>query len=414
MGDPRDALMHAGRRFWAGEKTSLPDAGPMAVEFGLGKEAEAFEAETRAFFDKTLTPAWHAKSHYSYAGHDWDLYRKKGAARLLYPTWPVEYGGRGLNSYGAAAQLEAWEDYGVTSHAQSVSNMVGHVIIRFGSEALKKKIMPRLTAGEVIMSLGYSEPSSGSDIFAAKTKAVRDGDGWIVNGQKMFTSGANLASHVFLLARTNPDAPKHKGITMFLVPLDAPGVEIHPVHTFQDERTNATFYSDVRIPDENRIGPVDGALEILSWALSLEQGGGGFVGPHRHVFEAAVDWARTAIRDGKPALQNDRVLERLAHVAAHVQLSYLIFWRSQWLLETGVMDRAAGPMSKVFSSEVYLRDAMDMLDLAAPDTLLRGKHGLGLIELRHRHSTVTTVYGGTSEVHRSQVAENTFAFPKSR
>jgi alkylation response protein AidB-like acyl-CoA dehydrogenase len=414
FGDPRDSLVAAGARLWRGAVAPLPDVGAVALDFSMGPAAEAFAAETRAFLDRALTPEWRAKAHYSYDGHDWPLNRAMGAAGLLFPLWGEAEGGRGLDDFAAAAGLEVWDDEGVTSHAQAVSNMVGQVITRFGSDELKAAIVPGLAAGEIISCLGYSEPSSGSDIFAAETRAVRDGDDWIVNGQKMFTSGANLAHHVLLLTRTDPDAPKHRGITLFVVPLDDPGIEIHPVHTFQEERTNATFYTDVRVPDSYRIGPVHGALDILSWALSLEQGGGGFVGPHRHVIEAAVEWAREAPRGQGMAIDDDRVIERLAAAAARSRVSYLLFWRTLWLKHKGVADRAAGPMSKLFASESFLRDAGDLFDLAAPDTLLRGRHALGRIELAARHAAGTTIYGGTSEVQRSQVAEASFGLPKSR
>jgi alkylation response protein AidB-like acyl-CoA dehydrogenase len=414
LGDPRDQLLLAGQRLWLGADAALPDAGEVSIDFDYGPEAEAFAAETQAFFDGVLTPEWKAAAHYSYEGHDWSLFRALGQQRLLYPLWPEEYGGRGADDYVASAALAVWEENKVSIHAQSVSNIIGQVMIRFGSDEVKRDIVPRLARGEIMSALGYSEPASGSDIFAAETRAVRDGDDWVINGQKMFTSGANLAHHALLLTRTNPDAPKHKGITLFIVPLEQASVEIHPVHTFQDERTNATFYNDVRVPDSYRIGPVDGGLQILAWALSLEQGGFGFVGPHRHALEAAIAWAHEDERGGVRAIEDVRVLERLAGVATRSRVSYLILWRSMWLKANGTGDRAAGPMSKLFSSEAFLRDSNELFDLVAPRALIRGKDKYGRIELEARHSAVTTIYGGTSEVQRSQVAEATFGLPKSR
>ncbi len=126
--------------------------------------------------------------------------------------------------------------------------MIGAIMQHFGSDEVKREVLSRVVAGESTCSLGFSEPGSGSDVFAAVTRAVPDGNGWRIDGQKMFTSGANLADYVLLLARTNPDVPKHKGLTMFIVPLKAEGVDIHPVYTFQDERTNITYYDGVRIP----------------------------------------------------------------------------------------------------------------------------------------------------------------------
>ena len=416
LGDPSEQLVLAGRRLWLGEEAPLPDVGVMEIEFGYGAQAEAFAAETREFFQRELTQEYRDNAHFSYDGHDWDLNRKMGKSRLLFPSWPVEHGGRGLDDFATAAALQVWEDEGVTSHSQYVSNLVGHSVIHFGSEQAKADIIPRLADGEIISCLGFSEPHSGSDVFAAKTRArqAEDGSGdWIIDGQKMWTSGANLAHHAFLLARTDMEAPKHKGMTVFLVPLDDPGVEIHPVHTFQDERTNATFYENVRIPDSYRIGPVNGGLQVMGFALTIEQGGGGFTGPHRHAVECAVEWAREATRDGGKAIGSPRVLERIAAAATRNRVSYLLYWRALWLKDQGG-DRAAGPMSKLYSSEALLKDAVDLWEMAAPDSLLRGKRGARQLEHEMRHASVTTVYGGTSEVHRSQVAEAFFGLPKSR
>lgn len=416
LGNPRDQLIDAGKRLWLGEDAALPDIGTPDIDFSYGEEAIAFAEETRAFFQRELTQEYRDKAHFSYDGHDWDLNRKMGKARLLFPSWPVEHGGRGLDDLATAAALQVWEDEGVTSHSQYVSNLVGHSIIHFGSDEAKAQIVPRLADGEIISCLGFSEPHSGSDVFAAKTRARRAEDGsgdWIIDGQKMWTSGANLAHHAFLLARTDMEAPKHKGMTVFLVPLDDPGVEIHPVHTFQDERTNATFYENVRIPDSYRIGPVNGGLQVMGFALTIEQGGGGFTGPHRHAVECAVEWAREASRDGGRAIESPRILERLAAAATRNRVSYLLYWRALWLKAEGG-DRAAGPMSKLYSSEALLKDSTELWEMAAPDSLLRGKHGARQLEHEMRHGSVTTVYGGTSEVHRSQVAEAFFGLPKSR
>jgi alkylation response protein AidB-like acyl-CoA dehydrogenase len=414
LGDPALELLRAGSRAWLGEGAVIPDAGNVNFDFSLGEEADRFAFETRQFFESNMTPEIREKSHFSFDGHNWDLNQALGKQRLLFPTWSVADGGRGADGYVAAAMLAVWDEFDVTTHAQSVSNMVGHVIARFGSEQLQRRYLPELAAGRIISSLGYTEPSSGSDVFAARTRAVRDGDSWLINGQKIFTSGANLASHVLLLTRTDPDAAKHRGITLFIVPLDAPGVEIQPIFTYQDERTNATFYSNVRVPDWARLGAVNGGAEVLSWALSLEQGGGGFCGPHQRVVKEALDWAKGTVRDGKCVLSDSRVLERISRAQVHARVSLLLFYRSLWLQHQGRGDRAAGPMSKLFSSEAFLRDATDLFDLTAPESLLRDKHGVGFIELSSRHATATTIYGGTSEVHRSQVAEKALGLPRSR
>jgi alkylation response protein AidB-like acyl-CoA dehydrogenase len=268
--------------------------------------------------------------------------------------------------------------------------------------------------GEITAALGYTEPSGGSDVFGAKTRAVPDGNGWVINGQKMFTSGAEWASYVLLIARTDPDAPKHKGVTLFLVPLDAEGVEIHPVYTFMDERSNATFYSDVRIPDLYRLGEVNGGVKVLAAALQMEQGALPYFHNQRRMVSAAVAWARTADRGGRPAIEDNRVLARLARADLHARIGKALGAWVGWISSRGLPDRAYGPAAKVFITESFIADSTDLLDLSAPDSLLRGKEGLGMIEEGYRHSSATTIYAGTSEVLRSMVGERRLGLPRSR
>jgi alkylation response protein AidB-like acyl-CoA dehydrogenase len=414
MGDPIEELVRVGKRAWLGEATELPDAGATTVEFSLGTEAQAFGSELRAFLESYLTKEWHAKSHYSYLGHDWQLHRALGTGKLLYPTWQKEFGGRELNRYSDMAGQEVYDSLDVTTHAIATTNIVGRVIECFGSEEVKAKYLAKIGAGEMIASLGYTEPHTGSDVFAARTRALRDGDNWTINGQKMFTSGANLASIVLLLTRSHSEGAKHDGITLFIVPLDSPGVDIRPISTWQEEPTNATFYTDVRVPDSHRIGPTDGGAQVLAWALSLEQGGAGFYGHHLRVLESAVSWARGTRRGTRLAIEDSGVLGRLARVSVHQRISALLSYRCAWLLEQEIADRAAGPMSKVFSSETFWKDSNDLMDLTGPASLVRGKHDAGYIELHARHASGTTVLGGTSEVHRSQVAEKALGLPRSR
>jgi alkylation response protein AidB-like acyl-CoA dehydrogenase len=415
MGDPLDELNRVGERLWKNmAPAALPEAGDIGIDFSYGERAEKLAAETHEFFASVLTPELRKRSHHSFDGHDWGVHRAAGAKRLLYPTWPVRFGGRDADPYEAVASAHVWDAHDWTINAVAVSNMVGWIIMEYGSPELQAQVLPRMAAGEVICSLGYSEPGSGSDIFAAKTRAVRDGDSWVINGQKMFTSGANLAQYVMLLTRTDPDAPKHRGITLFLVPLNSPGIEIKPIYTYPDERTNITFYSEVRVPDFYRLGAVNGALDAMTVALKLEQGGAGFIIPHRRALQRALEWARTATRHGRPMLDDTQALGRLSRAAVNSEVSDAIFRRSLWSQANKLPDRAFGPMSKLFSTEVFLRDSTDLLDLAAPDSLLKGQEGLGLVERSHRHGAATTIYGGTSEVQRSLIAEKALGMPRSR
>jgi alkylation response protein AidB-like acyl-CoA dehydrogenase len=414
LGDPADVLCEAGRRLWGGENTALPAVGDISINFDVGDEARALAQETTAFFESHLTPERKARAHYSYSGHDRAVDMELAEARLLYPAWPKEYGGREVSGYAAFAAMQAWDDQDWTGHGQATTNMIGQVMMRFGSDELKRAVLPKLARGEVICSLGFSEPGSGSDVFAAKTKAVRDGDEWVINGQKMFTSGANLAGYVLLLTRTDPEAPKHKGITMFIVPLDAPGVEVQSLQTWQDEPTTITFYSGVRIPDSYRLGEVNGGLKVLVSSLEMEHGGSGFLNAHVKLLRAAVAWAREAPRGSGRAIDDSQVRTRLARVASNVIASDVITRRLLWAQAERKPAPAFGPASKVLASELFLKDGLDMLDLAAPNSLSKRAGPLNFINQCSRHGSATTIYGGTSEVHYSMVAERGLGLPRTR
>lgn len=414
FGDPARVLDEAGRRLYAGEAASLPDVGEVSIDFDLGDEARAFAKEVDEFFTRTLTPELKAKAHYSWDGHDPGVHKKLAEAGLLFPAWPKEYGGRDAPPYAVHAAREVWEDHGWSGHAVGVTQMVAHIIRRFGSDELKREVLSKIVAGEAVCSLGYSEPGSGSDVFAAQTRATRDGEGWRIDGQKMFTSGANISDYVLMLTRTNPDVPKHKGLTMFIVPLKGtPGIEVQPVYTFQDERTNITYYDGVRIPDSWRLGEVDAGVKVMSAALELEHGGG-FGKTQAHMLRAAEQVCREIEFDGRPLIEDPLAQRRLARTYADVQASLLLGHRSLWVGVEGKPNHAYGPMAKMYSSEKFYSDAADLLDLTAPHSLAKRDGPAGFLNLCYRHAHGTRIYGGTSQVHRSMIAERNLGLPRSR
>ena len=417
LGDPSAELARVGERLWlATQPTPVPESADVGLDFEFGEEAEALMQETRTLLERITTPEWRERAHWSFDGYDPEVNRKIGEVGLVHPSWPKEWGGRGAHPYAASAALAVWDEYNVTGYCQSVSHFVGATVIQFGSEALKQKVLPDLGRGLTNCSLGYSEPSSGSDIFAAKTRAVWDDKAreWVINGQKMFTSGANVTDYIYLVTRTDPDAPKHEGITLFLAPIKTPGLEVHPIFTVGDERTNATFYNDVRLPDLYRIGEVNGGLKVLTAALAMEHGSAFNPGAHRLV-DDLVDWARQPGTDGRPRIEDPSVRARIARVKVHAHLKDLITKRAMFHGVNNPGRRTAfGPMSKLFSSEANQRDMADLMDLTAPYSLFHGKRVLGEIEVSHRAAQVGTIYGGTSEVHRSMIAEVGLGLPRSR
>jgi alkylation response protein AidB-like acyl-CoA dehydrogenase len=415
-GDPQTTLTQIGDRLWAGESAPLPDTGRVDLDFGLGENAVKMAAEVKAFFDANLTDELRAKAHHSVAGYDEAFSKQLCAAGLRYPHWPKEYGGREATPFEMAALNATFEDYGWERITGPVTNQIAFGVMEFAGQDVKDEVIGRFASGDALGCLGFSEPSSGSDIYAAKTSAVRDGDDWLINGQKIFTTSGNLANYIFLLTRTDPDAPKHKGITIFIVPMDLPGIEIHPVYTLQDERTNITYLENVRVPDKYRLGEVNGGIKVMLHSMEMEHGGADqYRLNYQSMLDNAVSWAQATQRNGQAIIEEPATRLRLAKVAAQHAVSKVLCYRSLWASYYKVPGRSHfGPVSKLFTTEAYLADSIELTDLAAPWSLLEDRHGAGHIELGYRQSIGTTIYGGTSEIMRSIIAEHGLGLPKSR
>ncbi|MBV1917018.1 MAG: acyl-CoA dehydrogenase [Sphingomonadaceae bacterium] len=413
FGDPQQLLAKAGRRLYSGEKTVLPDVGNVDLDFGLGEEAGALAAEVDAFFEKTLTPELRAHAHHSWDGHEPEVHRKLAEAGLLFPELPPEKGGRGVSPYASHAAGKIWAKHGWSSHGKGTTMMTAAIMDQFGSDEVKEQVLKPVLAGKAVCSLGYSEPGSGSDVFAAQTKATPDGNGWRIDGTKMFTSGANLADYVLMLTRTNPDTPKHKGLTMFIVPLKAEGITIQPVYTFQDERTNITFYDGVRVPDSYRLGEVDKGIVAMSAALSLEHGGG-FAEDEMEVIVAAEELCRQIDTDKGKLIDDPLAQVRLARCWANAFAGEMLGLRSLWSSREGKDLPAAGPMAKMWTTDRYLHDSSDLIDLTAPLSLSKREGAAYTVNIAYRYAHATTIWAGTSEIHRSMIAERALGLPRSR
>lgn len=412
-GDPDQWLTEAANRHYGEAAVSLPDVGELPIEFDIGEEARAMIGEIDAFMEANVTPEMREKFHYSWEGWVPELHKKMQEAGLLFLSSP-ELGGRGVGPYARSAARKTLEKHGYSNPAASVAEMVGLMISRAGSDELKEEVLSKIVAGDAIASLGYSEPGSGSDVFAAQTRAIPDGNGWRIEGTKMWTSGANLTDYVLMLTRTNTEVPKHKGLTMFIVPLKTEGVTVQPVHTFQDERTNITFYDNVHIPDSYRLGEVDGGVRTMSLALELEHGGG-FANPMFGNLEAAEELcAEIDGADGKKLINSENACRRLMLARVNAEASLLLEYRATWAGAEKKPNMAYGPMAKMFSSERFLEDARDLLDLTAPLSLTKREGAVALVNQSYRHAHGTRIYGGTSQVHRSMIAERALGLPRTR
>jgi alkylation response protein AidB-like acyl-CoA dehydrogenase len=233
----------------------------------------------------------------------------------------------------------------------------------------------------------------------------------------MFTSTAHEATHVFLLARTNTAAAKHRGLTMFMVPLDSPGIDIQPIHTLGGQRTNATYYSDVKVPDACRIGDVDGGWGVMRVALVYERGmAAPPAGPTWA--QRAASWGRATRRSDGSLLIDDPVFrEQLARISIEAEMSRVLATRVSWVVETGGMPALEGPMSKLFSTEANQRNLSSLLDFIGAEAILQGEEAAefpAAVEDAFRKAVVTTIYGGTSEIMREIIAERHLGLPRAR
>nr|MBA3303255.1 acyl-CoA dehydrogenase family protein [Acidimicrobiia bacterium] len=235
---------------------------------------------------------------------------------------------------------------------------------------------------------------------------------WVIDGAKMFTTLAQEAAYVFLLARTNPDVAKHRGLTMFLVPLDRPGIEIRPIETLGGERTNATFYNGVRVGDAARVGAVDGGWGVMTVARAFERQPAAHYEAVR-LLERVVAWAEAAGMLDDPA-----VAERIGRVAMDNEVGRVLGEALADAIDGGELGVVEGSMAKLFTSEALTRAAADLLDLFGPEAVLQhgeaGAPAEGGVEHAHRHAAVTTIYAGTSEIQRSIIAERALGLPRSR
>ena len=422
LGDPRQELQRIAEHRWGASAPSpevarSPRPTRAGMDFRFEPETEAFRSEVRAFIAEQPIEEIIERAHATGTMHDWGFHRALCEKGYLAAGWPREFGGLGRSAIDQCVLMQELYGSGAPIDGLNIAAMVGATLLVCGTEEQKATVLPRILAGEVMCCLGYSEPDAGSDVAAVATKAVHDGDAWVIEGQKMFTTMAHEAHYVFLLARSNPEVPKHKGLTMFLIPMDTPGIEITPVQTMGGERTNITFYSDVRVPDSARVGEVDAGWSVMHAALVYERTSANWGEPHRLV-EAVADWAREPRNDATRPFDDPAVREVLARASTELEAGRLLLFRSAWLSSKGEMPQVEGSMAKLVITEAFVRASSALLEVLGTAGLLPGSEpGTvlgGLVEHAFRHSVVTTIYGGSSEVQREIIGGRGLGLPRNR
>ncbi len=333
--------------------------------------------------------------------------KQMGRDGLLGVGWPKEYGGQGRSPMEQFIFADEVQSAGFPLPFLTL-NTVGPTLMHYGSDVQKDFFLPKILAGEIFFAIGYSEPGAGTDLASLKTSAVRDGNDWVINGQKMWTSLAGYSDYVWLAVRTNPDAKKHRGLSMFLVPTTAEGYSRQKIMTVGGVTTNATFYDAVRVPDEALIGGEGNGWSLITGQLNHERISLMSVGPIRRNLREVAEWARETVIDGQRVIDKPWVRQNLARVYAKVQALRLMNWKQAWAANEGQPHPAAASAVKVFGSELLIEAYRAMMEITnaranlgpdSPGAVLQGR-----IESFYRNGLILTFGGGTNEVQRDIIA----------
>ena len=370
-------------------------------------EEEALRDELRAYFAKLITPEVEAEVANGDTGgpHCLEAVRRMGRDGWLGIGWPKEYGGQGR---GLVDQFifydESWR--ALAPIPALTINAIAQTIMAYGSDEQKKFFLPRILAGELHFSVGYTEPQSGTDLASLKTRAVRDGDDWVITGQKIYTSLAGYADYIWLAARTDPDAPKHKGISIFAVPTTTPGFSYSTIHTLVSSGTTNTFYDNIRVPASALIGKVNQGWSLITNQLNYERVAIAPPGMVDKVYEDTVAWARdTKLPDGRRVIDQDWVRMNLARVHARLEYLKLANWKA---VNCGDPNPALSSATKVFGTEFFCEAYRLLQEVYGQAGMLRnlapGAPLMGRLERAYQGTLFLTFGGGVNEVQRDLIA----------
>lgn len=387
----------------------------------LTDEQRRFRDEVRDYFGRLMTPEVRA-SLSSIEDEGDSTYReviqKIGRDGWLTVSWPTEYGGRGLSAIESYLFFDETQRLGVPIPFLT-TNTVGPTLLEHGTEEQRERFIPGIARGDIHFSIGYSEPGAGTDLAALTTRAERDGDHYVVNGQKMWTSLIHHADYVWLACRTDPDAKKHRGISILIVPTDAPGFSWTPVRTLGGGFTSATYYQDVRVPVENLVAGENEGWRLITSQLNAERVSLSSAGVVQRRLDEVREWASsTRLEDGRRVIDQEWVQLSLARVRAKLEYLTLLNHKLAWSATQDRLNPADASAVKVFGSEFYIEAYRALLEVLGQDGILEsGAPGAPLrdsIERMMRSALILTFGGGTNEVQRDIIATLGLGMPRSR
>jgi len=391
------------------------------MHIGYTPEQEQLRQELREYFAALMTPERRAglaftSGEYGDGNAYKEVVRQLGKDGWLAIGWPAEYGGQNRSMLDQLIFTDEAAIAGVPVPFLTI-NTVGPTIMRFGTQEQKERFLPKIAAGELHFSIGYSEPEAGTDLASLRTRAVRDGDEYVINGQKMWTSLIQYADYVWLACRTDPEALRHKGLSIIIVPTDAPGFSWTPVRTMAGTGTSATYYSDLRVPVSNLVGEEHKGWPLITNQLNHERVALTSSAPVTAALADVGDWARsTKLADGRRVIDQEWVQLNLARVHAKAELLKLMNWRIA--AQSGPLGPAAASATKVYGTELTIEAARLMMEVLGPNAEVRaGSPGAllaGRIERMHRSALILTFGGGTNEVQRDIIGAAALGLPFNR
>ena len=391
------------------------------MDFEFNDEQKAFLREVEQFLDENQSPDVMDPTRENMAQivdtpARRAFTRKIGQRGWLGITWPKEYGGQESEGIYEYLLNESLARRGAPQIGKGVG-IIGKTLIRNGSEKLKREFLPKILNNDVEFAVGYSEPSAGSDAAAMQLKATRDGDGWRLNGQKIWTTSAHFADWYWVGARTDPDS-KHHGITLFLIPMNHPGLTIQGIDTIGDERTNSVFFDNVYVSDDYVVGELNHGFQYISEALDLERFTMFTLSPILQRLELLTEHVRTETRDGEPLRKDPVIRQQIARLATQAEVARGLGFRFvAKSVKGGAPPTCEASAYKLFATELSKRVANASMDIGGPGTQLRVKTEdapmQGRAESTYRYTVLDTIGGGTSEVQKNIIARRKLGLPKN-
>ncbi len=389
------------------------------MEIGYTAEQEAMRSELRAYYERLLDADTVAALA---AGHGigpamrgvWKQMCADGWAGI---GWPKEWGGQGRSPMEQFVFFDESMRAGAPVPMLTI-NTVGPTIMNFGSDEQKAFFLPRILSGDIHFCIGYSEPGAGTDLAALKTRAERDGDVYVINGQKMWTSLSSDADYCWLAVRTDPDAGKHKGISIIIVPMDTPGITLSPLRLMGEHDINAVYFDDVRVPLENCVGGENQGWKLITNQLNHERVTLCSSGVVERALGDIIDWAReTLLPDGRRVIDQEWVQMNLAKVFAKLDVLRLMNWQVAAEANQGKLDIGHCSAIKVYGTEFNLEAFQLLFEILGPPGYLRaGTPGSVLrsrLEASYRGMLILTFGGGTNEMQRDLITMFTLGFPRA-